>query len=123
MNERARVFHALTLTAYATLLVLLVSQYAWLAPPAQVPAALALVLALAPLLVPVLGLLRASPYTHAWTSFLALPYFALGVDTLAAGVAADWLGWGVVCASLGLFVGAVGFARHGGRALQRAADS
>ncbi len=38
-----------------------------------------LIIALAPLLFPLRGLLHGKPYTHAWTTFLMLLYFSHGV--------------------------------------------
>jgi len=38
-----------------------------------------LIIALIPLLFPLRGLLHGKPYTHAWTGFLMLLYFAHGV--------------------------------------------
>lgn len=109
----------LALAAHLALLGLVLAWYAWLAPPARAPVPLALALVAAPLLLPLPGLLRGRPYTHAWTSFLALPYFALGVDAVAAGVRPGWLGWAAVTASLTLFAAAVGYARLAGRAAAR----
>ncbi len=43
------------------------------------PTSAFLVIALGPLLFPLRGLLHGKPYTHAWTSFLMLIYFAHGV--------------------------------------------
>jgi uncharacterized membrane protein len=43
------------------------------------PTALMLIVFVVPLLFPLRGLLHAKPYTHAWTSFLMLFYFTIGV--------------------------------------------
>jgi len=77
---------------YFVLLALLLNWLTWLSPPRGVPVALALVLLTVPLLFPLRGLLHGRPYTHAWTSFLALLYFAFGIDAVAAGHDPAWLG-------------------------------
>lgn len=121
MSGASRATRLLTLAAYLALLAVVIARYAWLAPPARVPVWLALLLSAGPLLLPARGIVYGQPYTHAWTAFLALPYFALGFDAVIAGVQPAGLGWATVVASLGLFAGAVGYARCRGRELRRAA--
>lgn len=122
MTDRPRgvvACRGLALAAHLALLALVLAWYTWLAPPARAPISLVLALVAIPLLLPLRGLLHGRAYTHAWTSFLALPYFALGVDAVAAGVRPAWLGWAVVAASLTLFATTVGYARLAGRAAAR----
>ena len=123
MNGATRVWRVLSLFAYFALLVLLLNWYTWLAPPARVPIGIALLLTAAPLLLPLRGLLHGRVYTHAWTSFLALPYFALGVDAIAAGVTPAWIGWFAVLASVSLFTATVGYTRTRGRELRQATEN
>ena len=66
-------------TGYLVLVSALVIWNIWLRPNTLV-----LVLLLIPLLFPLPGILRGRPYTHAWSSFLALGYFAIGVWHAAA---------------------------------------
>lgn len=110
------------LAGYFALLILLLNWMTWLAPPREFPVALALILLALPLLLPLRGLLHGQPYTHAWTSFLALPYFAYGIDALAAGTDPAWLGAVAVAASLALFAGCVGYARTRARELRAAVE-
>ena len=109
------------LAAYFALLALLLNWYTWIAPPERVPVSVALAVTAIPLLFPLRGLLHGRPYTHAWTSFLALPYFALGVDAIAGGIGPIWLGPAVTTAGALLFVASVGYARTRGRELRAAA--
>ncbi len=108
----------LALVGYFVLLIGLLNWMTWIAPPARLPVSLALILLAVPLLLPLRGLLHGRPYTHAWTSFLALPYFAFGIDALAAGQAPAWLGASAVASSLALFAGCVGYVRMRGRELR-----
>jgi len=113
----------LALAGYFLLLALLLNWYTWLAPPTHVPVSVALAIVAVPLLLPLRGLLHGRAYTHAWTSFLALPYFALGVDGVAGGVHPPWIGWVAIVSSVALFCGAVGYARLRGRELQAMATA
>lgn len=122
MSAATRTFRTLALVAYFALLALVLNWYTWLAPPARFPISLALVITAVPLLFPLRGLLHGRSYTHAWTTFLALPYFALGVDAVAAGTEPGWLGWAAIGASIGLFTGATGYVRCRGRELRAASE-
>jgi uncharacterized membrane protein len=92
------------LTGLLGLFALILAWNTWLAPPQVLPRALALILLLTPLLLPLRGMLAGRPYTHAWSAFLALPYFVLGVfhaagagperlyGALMIGLSMAWLG-------------------------------
>ena len=101
-----------TLVGYFGLLILLLNWYTWLSPPTQVPRAMLLIVLLVPLLLPMRGLLHARPYTHAWTSFLSLGYFALGVDIVYTSQVDRVLGALQIVFSVLLFFGCVFFPRY-----------
>lgn len=122
MSSPVMACRVLTLAGYFVLLALLLNWLTWIAPPARVPISVMLLLVAAPLLLPLRGLLYGRIYTHAWTSFLALPYFAFGIDAIAAGTDPAWLGGCAVGASVALFVGATGYTRLRGRELRQAAE-
>ena len=67
------------LSSYFALLILLMLWFTVIAPSSQVPTSIVLVILVGPLLFPLRGLLHAKPYTHAWTSFLALLYLTHGI--------------------------------------------
>jgi uncharacterized membrane protein len=117
----SRPWRIATLASYFALLALLLNWYTWIAPPQRVPVAIALMLTAVPLLFPLRGLLHGRSYTHAWTSLLALPYFALGVDAIAVGIGPVWLGVAVTAASIVLFSATIGYTRARGRELRAAA--
>jgi len=110
----------LALTGHGGLVVLLVAWQAWLAPPVMMPPALALAMLLIPLALAAPGLVRGRAYTHAWVSLLALLYFIVGVDGIAAAVEPRWLPALTVTASVALFTGSVLYVRGRG-ILRRAA--
>lgn len=98
---------SLTLAGWGGLIAVLLCWYGWLEPPRVYPQPLVLAVLILPLLCPTRGLWRGHSYTHVWTSLLALPYFALGVDGMAAGVEPTWLAPATITTSTALFAGAL----------------
>ena len=110
-----RFWRMIALSGYFGLFGLLLLWFAWLEPPGRLPVALALLLGVGPLLFPVRGLLHGRPYTHAWTSFLALFYFVFGVFHAAGPMARPWLAWLEIGFSALLFLGAILYVRASAR--------
>ena len=106
-------WRVVALSGYFGLFGLLLLWFAWLEPPERFPIALALILWVGPLLFPVRGLLHGRLYTHAWTSFLALFYFAFGVFHAAGPMARPWLAWLEIVFSVLLFGGTILYVRAG----------
>ena len=95
------------------LILLFVNWLTWIAPPERLPRGFVLLLAVAPLLLPLRGILHGRRYTHQWTSFLSMLYFAIGVDLwFNPGEGAALLGATAVLLSLLQFVGYVMYARY-----------
>ncbi len=107
------------LASHLGLLALLVAWSTLLAPHPRVPVALMLLVLAGPLLLPLRGLLHARPYTHAWTSFLALYYFVLAVNDVAGDTAPRVLAWTELVLSVTLFGACVAYVRLSARADQR----
>ncbi|MFO1372521.1 MAG: DUF2069 domain-containing protein [Candidatus Competibacteraceae bacterium] len=103
----SRFWRVIALTGYFGLFGLLLLWLAWLEPPRHWPVALALIVLVGPLLFPLRGLLYGRPYTHAWSSFLALFYFTVGVFNAAGSMAQPWLAWLEIGFSVLLFLGAI----------------
>lgn len=122
MNH-TQTWRVLALTGYFALFALLMTWNAWLAPSRYFPVAMVLLVMGTPLLFPLRGLLHGKPYTHAWTSYLALAYFTHGVGTAWAVPAERLYGWLEIVFSLMLFVGAIFYARFRGRELRLAAET
>lgn len=121
----SRFWYFIALTGYFGLFGLLLLWLAWLEPSPWMPVSLALILLVGPLLLPLHGLLHGRPYTHAWTSFLALFYFAVGVFDAAGPMRKPWLAWLEIGFSVLLFLGAMSYARvraQRQRALRKAAS-
>jgi len=98
-----------TLLSYFGLLFLLLNWFSWISPPVQVPRALLIIILVVPLLFPLRGLLHGKTYTHAWTSFLSLFYFAIGVDIIYTIPADRTLALAMTGLSLLLFTGCICF--------------
>ena len=122
MSRITLTYRAATLASYFALLALLLNWFTWIDPPERTPISLVLILTAVPLLFPLRGLLHGRLYTHAWTSFLALPYFILGVDAVAAGTEPTWLGWAAIVSSTILFTATLGYTRCRGRELRAAGE-
>lgn len=111
--SKARLGRVMTLVGYLGLLALILNWFIWISPPERVPRAFPIIALAVPLLFPLRGLLHGRRYTHQWTSFLTMVYFAIGVDAWAnAAAGAAWLGMAMVALSLLLFVGTVVYARY-----------
>jgi len=105
-----KVWRFLSLAGFLGTLFFLLLWIAWLAPP-KVPRSIVLAIALVPMLFPLRGILNGKNYTHSWASFLALPYFAFGIDTIVHRADKNWLGVVLVVLSLLWFFGCIYYAR------------
>jgi uncharacterized membrane protein len=110
---------ALTLAGYFGLLVTLILWPTWLAPPRHLPVAFVLLLLVPPLLLPLRGLLAGRLYTHAWTGFVALGYFLVGMVEGFANPSARLPAMATVALSLMLFAGSQLFIRFRSRESRR----
>ena len=70
-----------------------------------------LLIALVPLLFPLRGLLHGKPYTHAWTTFLMLIYFAHGIGEVYSAQGIDFYASLEVLFSFMVFVSSITFIR------------
>jgi uncharacterized membrane protein len=103
--------HRLAITAYLSLIVLLLLWLIWLAPLPAGATSPALLILLGPLLIPLRGILYGRRYTMAWTSMLILLYFLHGVVAAAGGGRAAWLGSIEIVLALGYFGLAIRYVR------------
>jgi uncharacterized membrane protein len=107
----SRIANGLTLVSLAALLA---SMAVWWFPSTHSGTVIALLL-IAPLLLPLPGLLRGKPYTHAWTSLLALFYVLLSMTEVLANPQERIAAGAVLLASLLLFSGCVLYVRFRAR--------
>jgi uncharacterized membrane protein len=111
MTLSSQTYRWLALQGYFGLLFLLLIWNAILSPPEIMPRSVAIIILVGPLLLPLRGILHGKPYTHAWVSFLALFYFALGVSVAYAVPEERLLGLLEVLFSMLLYGGAIGYVR------------
>ncbi|MCP4407644.1 MAG: DUF2069 domain-containing protein [Gammaproteobacteria bacterium] len=106
-----------TLLGYVSLLCTIVIWNGLVSPPVQLSTLLVLLILVTPLLFPAHGLLLGKPYTHAWSGFLALGYFMLGVSSIVIEAERNY-GLFMSISSLVFFSGGIFFARHQSRWLR-----
>jgi len=114
----ARTGRWLTLAGLTGLLGLIVAWNAWIAPSQIFPVALVLLIQGMPLLLPLHGLLHGRPYTHAWTAFLSLAYFAFGIMEAYSNPPERPYALLMVLFSLMLFAGCIVYARFQSRLIK-----
>ncbi|MCB1754792.1 MAG: DUF2069 domain-containing protein [Gammaproteobacteria bacterium] len=111
---RLRFWRWVTLIGYFSLLLLLLNWFTWYSPPKAAPRSLVLILVVVPLLLPMRGLLYERRRTHQWANFLALPYFAMGVDYAFNSETDGRQGLLVIVFSLLFWTGCIMFAKYSG---------
>lgn len=107
----------LTLSGYFSLLFGLFAWQLLLRPPAEHLISVIIFFQIGPLMFPLLGLLNGKLYTHAWSMYLAIFYFIVGV--WYAGNRADlMIGLYVIFTSLVFFLGTVLYTRFMGKQMK-----
>ena len=109
-----KIGRGLTLLGYFSLLFGLFAWHLLLEPPAKHLISVIIFLQLGPLMLPLMGLLHGKLYTHAWSMYLAIFYFVVGV--WYAGNSEDlMIGLYVITTSLLFFAGTVIYTRYMGK--------
>lgn len=119
----ARIWYWLAMAGYVGLLALILIWNIWIIPANEVGISLVLIIMAAPLLFPLKGMLKASRYTFAWGSFLAMAYFAYGVMEAWASQTHQLYGLLMVLFSLMWFGFALAYVRMSPRADELALDA
>ena len=102
-----------TLSAYFSLLVLLLLWPVYFSPPQAMPVALMLLISLTPLVIFLFGVLHQRPKALVWVAFFSLLYFIHGVsDAWVAEGIVQWLGLAEAVLSCWLFISATYLARN-----------
>lgn len=111
----------LTLLGYFSLLGGLFAWHLWLEPAAKHLMSIIIFFQLGPLMLPLFGLLNGKLYTHAWSMYLAIFYFVVGV--WYAGHDEDlMIGLYVIATSLLFFSGCVIYTRFMGKRMKAEAS-
>jgi len=107
-------FRWLTLISYFGLMTLIFCWHLWIKPLKPEFISITLLIQLGPLMFPLRGLLHGKAYTHAWTAYLALLYFIIGIWN-ASAEASRVFGLLISLLSLSFFIGCVFYARFSGK--------
>lgn len=102
------------LVGYFGLLFLLLNWLSWYSPPVEIPRTIVLMMVVAPLLLPLRGLLHATRRSHQWSTFLALPYFAMGVDYAFNSPNESGIGLLITLFSLMYWTGSTYYSKYSG---------
>ena len=106
----------LTLSGYFLLLFGLFTWHLIIEPPAEHLISIIIFFQLGPLMFPLFGLLNGKLYTHAWSMYMAIFYFVIGV--WYAGSSEDlMIGLYVIFTSLMFFTGTAMYTRFRGKQL------
>ncbi len=112
----------LTLLGYFSLLFGLFAWHLLIEPPAKHLISIIIFFQLGPLMLPLMGLLNGKLYTHAWSMYMAIFYFVIGV--WYAGNSEDlMIGLYVIVTSLVFFTGTVLYTRYMGKQLKATSSS
>ena len=112
----------LTLSGYFALLFGLFTWHLLIEPPEKHLISIIIFFQLGPLMFPLFGLLKGKVYTHAWSMYLAIFYFIIGV--WYAGSSEDFnIGLYVIFTSLVFFLGTVIYTRFMGKQMKEQSSS
>ena len=111
----------LTLSGYFSLMAGFYLWHLWIHPLEKHLISVVILLQLGPLMLPLFGLLKGKVYTHAWSMYIAIYYFIVGV--WYAGADDDfYFGLYVIFTSLLFFTGTLLYARFAGKQQNRSTD-
>ncbi len=105
----------LTLTGYFGLMAGFYLWHLWIHPLEKYLISVILLFQIGPLMFPLFGLLKGKVYTHAWSMYIAIYYFIIGVWYVALAET-FYFGLYVIFTSLLFFTGTVFYVRLAGRA-------
>jgi len=106
----------LTLMGYFSLMAGFYLWHLWINPLEKHLISIVLLLQLGPLMFPLFGLLKGKLYTHAWSMYVAIYYFIVGVWYAGAADNEFYFGLYVIFTSLIFFIGTTVFTRFMGKA-------
>ena len=112
--DSVKVSHWMTLIGYFGLVIGIYVWHMWVRQTPDHAISIMLIVHLGPLMFPLRGLLAGKIYTHAWSMYLAIFYFVLGV--WYAGADED-MGFGiyVIASSMLFFTGTMLYTRYASR--------
>lgn len=107
----------LALAGYFGLILWVALWHGLLSPHPELGAGFMLMLWLPWLFIPMMGMIRGNPYTHAWAIFLIMPYFLHALTLLWVDEGERWLALVELLLAGTMFVGNIYYAKFRGREL------
>ncbi|NVK57392.1 MAG: DUF2069 domain-containing protein [Alteromonadaceae bacterium] len=117
MADKTRQFRYLALVSHIGLLLWITAWQLLFTTGEQYSLVFVFLMYVLPLLLPLHGVIKARPYTHAWANFIALYYLLHGLTVFYAEPDARWFAGIEVVLVIGMFTGCSVFARLRGREL------
>ncbi|MDT0594301.1 DUF2069 domain-containing protein [Glaciecola petra] len=117
MSSQVLLFRRIALFSHLGLLLWLSIWYFALSSDQEYSTLFIIVIYLLPLLLPLLGIIKAKPYTHAWSCFIVLWYFLHAITVIYAEPAYIMHATLELLLACGMFVGCSMFARLRGQEL------
>ena len=111
MTSTLRIANGITLLGYFGLIVGIYVWHMWINKTPDYAISIMLVIQLGPLMFPLRGLLNGKAYTHAWSMYLAIFYFVVGVWYAGADAQMPF-GMYIVACSLIFFAGTLLYTRY-----------
>ncbi|WEM42892.1 DUF2069 domain-containing protein [Photobacterium sp. DA100] len=117
MQKKTRMLRYSAVAANVGLLAWVALWQAALSPHPHLNSMIMAVIWIAPLLLPLRGILAGKPYTHAWANFILMFYFLHALTILWVDGGERWLALVELVLTTGAFMANILFARHRGREL------
>ena len=117
-----KVSHWITLLGYFGLIIGIYAWHMWINKTPDHAISIMLIVQLGPLMFPLRGLLAGRVYTHAWSMYLAIFYFIVGV-WYAGGDEDMRYGMFIIAMSMVFFTGTMLYTRHAGRQQKESAQN
>jgi len=116
MSEQTLFFRRLALFGYFGLLIWVILWHFVLA-PSPYSVGFRLTLAVLPLLLPMVGIIKGKPYTHAWANFIIMFYFLHGFTAIYTHQDEWFYALVEIILAFAMFIGCCYYARFRGREL------
>ncbi|MEP0357140.1 MAG: DUF2069 domain-containing protein [Paraglaciecola sp.] len=110
-------FRKLTLFSYFPLVIWLPVWHFYLTPDKTTSTTFTILFWIVPILLPAIGLIKAKPYTHAWTNFIVMYYLLHGLTAIYAVDGERLYAFIEILLCCLLFTGCSAYARLRGREL------
>jgi len=117
MAPKTRFYRNLAVISHLSLIVWMAIWYLLLGTKFEYSVAFILLVYILPLLLPLHGIVRGKPYTHAWACFIVLYYFLHAITVLYAEPEYRWHAALELLLATGMFVGCSLYARLRGMEL------